>query len=85
MEPTLSPKCIHVSFIAHTRVYCLFVQSTSLTSKAGKELKKRDVQIADMSNTQVTVTLWGEKADERCVCVRERERAVPLSLCAHAY
>lgn len=34
-----------------------------LTSKAGKQLRKRDVALGDDSGIQVTVTLWGEKAD----------------------
>jgi replication factor A1 len=34
-----------------------------LTSKAGKELKKRDLTLVDDSGASITVTLWGEKAE----------------------
>ena len=33
-----------------------------LTSKAGKELKKRDLTLVDDSGASITVTLWGEIA-----------------------
>ena len=46
---------------------CGIVQSDSglkeLTSKAGKELKKRDLTIVDDSGSSINVTLWGEKAE----------------------
>ena len=45
---------------------CGVVQSdgglVELTSKAGKELKKRDLVVVDDSGSSINVTLWGEKA-----------------------
>jgi len=35
----------------------------SLTSKAGKELKKRDITIVDESQVQIRLTLWGVDAE----------------------
>lgn len=37
-----------------------------LTSKAGKQLHKRDVIIVDNSNAEVKVTMWNERAQEDC-------------------
>eukprot|EP00937_MAST-01D_sp_MAST-1D-sp2_P007928 g7928.t1 len=38
--------------------------ATSITTKAGKELMKRDLELLDDSGAQVKVTLWGDKATE---------------------
>lgn len=35
---------------------------TNLTSKAGRELTKREVTLVDQSNASITLTLWGEEA-----------------------
>lgn len=35
--------------------------ASNFTSKAGRELTKRDVTIVDRSSTTITMTLWGEK------------------------
>lgn len=37
---------------------------TNLTSRAGKELTKREISLVDDSNTSVMLTLWGEQAGE---------------------
>lgn len=34
-----------------------------LQSKSGKELRKRDITLADDSNTSITLTLWGDKTN----------------------
>lgn len=41
-----------------------FKQPLSFTSKAGKDLTKREIVIADDSATSITVTLWGERAQK---------------------
>ena len=37
--------------------------ATNITTKAGKELTKREITLVDKSNTQVTLTLWGNTAE----------------------
>ena len=37
--------------------------ATNITTKAGKELTKREITLVDKSNTQVTLTLWGSTAE----------------------
>merc|ERR1719347_708125 len=37
--------------------------ATNITTKAGKELTKREITLVDRSNTQVTLTLWGKTAE----------------------
>ena len=37
--------------------------ATNITTKAGKELVKREITLVDKSNTQVTLTLWGSTAE----------------------
>lgn len=34
----------------------------NLTSKAGRDLTKREITLVDQSNTAITMTLWGEEA-----------------------
>jgi len=41
-----------------------FKQPLSFTSKAGKDLTKREIVIADDSATSIAVTLWGERAQK---------------------
>ena len=37
--------------------------ATTITTKAGKELVKREITLVDKSSTQVTLTLWGSTAE----------------------
>ena len=37
--------------------------ATNITTRAGKELTKREITLVDKSNTQVTLTLWGNTAE----------------------
>ncbi|XP_043289884.1 replication protein A 70 kDa DNA-binding subunit isoform X2 [Venturia canescens] len=37
---------------------------TLVARNTGRELRKRDVQLVDMSNVAVTLTLWGSQADD---------------------
>ena len=49
-----------------------------LTSKAGRELKKRDVTVVDASGASISVTFWGDKW--KAVAVRRRKgRHLPLT------
>ncbi len=49
---------------------------TTITTRAQKELTKRDVVLVDNSNTEVGLTLWGSKAetfdasDNPVVCIK---------------
>ena len=38
-------------------------ETANITTKAGKELTKREITLVDKSNTQVTLTLWGNTAE----------------------
>jgi ssDNA-binding replication factor A large subunit len=35
-----------------------------ITTKAGRQSKKRDIQLTDTSDSQISVTVWGPKAEE---------------------
>jgi len=37
--------------------------SVNITTRAGKELTKREIIVCDQSNTEVTLTLWGSSAE----------------------
>jgi len=39
----------------------------SLTSKQGKELKKRDIHLVDESQVQIRLTLWANDVSETSV------------------
>ena len=41
----------------------------SLTSKQGKELKKRDIHLVDESHVQIRLTLWANDVSHASVCL----------------
>ena len=41
-------------------------QVNEITSKAGKQLFKRDISLVDDSNAEIKCTMWNERAQEDC-------------------
>ena len=53
-------------------------EAEEFTSKQGKQLVKREMAICDETNTQISVTFWGDKW--KAVAVRRRKgRHLPLT------
>ena len=49
-------------YVNHVSWFQSHSELTTLVSKAGKELVKREIVLVDMSETEVSLTLWGNTA-----------------------